>query len=117
MKILIAEDEPVMLALIAAHLTDHGFHVILACDGQEAIEQFNATQPDLVITDLMMPLTSGLELITIIKSGHRAETPVIVLSALDQESMVQQAFNLGACDFISKPFEVSELAARVRRFV
>jgi DNA-binding response OmpR family regulator len=117
MKILIAEDEAMMLAALQKNLEDEGYEVIATTDGQEAIEKFQSLHPDLVITDILMPYTSGLELIGVIKSYTEQNTPVIVLSAMGQEATVLEAFNLGADDFITKPFNPIELSLRVKRLL
>lgn len=117
MKILIAEDEAIMLSLLEKNLRDDGYEVMIATDGQQAIEKFKAFKPDLVITDILMPYVSGLELIGLIKSYVEQNTPVIVLSAMGQEATVLEAFNIGADDFITKPFNPSELTLRVKRLL
>jgi two-component system response regulator VicR len=117
MKILIAEDEAMMLAALQKNLQDDGHEVIVATDGQEAIEKYRAHKPDLIITDILMPYTSGLELIGVVKSDTENNTPVIVLSAMGQEATVMEAFNLGADDFITKPFSPTELSLRVKRLL
>lgn len=117
MKILIAEDEAMMLAALQKNLQDDGYEVIPTTDGQEAIEKYRTQQPDLIITDILMPYTSGLELIGVVKSDKEKSTPVIVLSAMGQEATVMEAFNLGADDFITKPFNPSELSLRVKRLL
>lgn len=117
MKILIAEDEAMMLAALRKNLEDDGYEVLSATDGQEAIELFQKHQPNLVITDILMPYASGLDLIGIIRSHHEQNTPVIVLSAMGQEATVLEAFNLGADDFLTKPFNPAELSLRVKRLL
>lgn len=117
MKILIAEDEAMMLAALQKNLQDDGYEVIATTDGQEAIEKYRTLKPDLIITDILMPYTSGLELIGVIKSDTELNTPVIVLSAMGQEATVLEAFNLGADDFITKPFNPTELSLRVKRLL
>lgn len=116
MKILVAEDEAIMLALLEKNLRDEGYDVFLANDGQEAIEQLQQQAPDLVITDILMPYTSGMELISYIRSQH-PELPIIVLSALGQEATVMEAFKLGADDFITKPFVPAELSLRIQKLL
>jgi DNA-binding response OmpR family regulator len=117
MKILVAEDEALMLAALKKNLEDDGYEVIATSDGQQAIEQFQAQKPDLVITDILMPYTSGLELIGVVRSQPEPHIPIIVLSALGQEATVLEAFNHGADDFITKPFKPVELSLRVRRLL
>ena len=117
MKILVAEDEPLMLLAIEAKLKNEGFEVIGAQDGREALKILETTTPDLIITDILMPYTSGLELISIVKSDPNRKLPIIVLSGLGQEDTVMEAFQLGADDFITKPFNPTELSVRVKRLM
>ncbi|CAA9514804.1 MAG: hypothetical protein AVDCRST_MAG96-2630 [uncultured Segetibacter sp.] len=117
MKILVAEDEPLMLMAIEAKLKNDGFEVMGAPDGREALKILENYQPDIIITDILMPYTSGLELISIVKSGSNKKTPIIVLSGLGQENTVMEAFQLGADDFITKPFNPTELSVRVKRLL
>jgi len=116
MKILIAEDETLMLKTMELKLKRDGHTVITTTNGRDAIELLNQSYFDLVITDIMMPYTSGLELLSYVKSQHGKITPVIVLSAMGQENVVVEAFNLGADDYITKPFSPTELSLRVNRF-
>ncbi len=117
MKILIAEDEPVMLMAIEKKLRSDGYEVVATKDGNEALKAFEADLPDLIITDILMPYTSGLELIGIVKSTRGKNIPVIVLSGLGQEETVLEAFQLGADDFLTKPFNPLELSLRVKRLL
>jgi DNA-binding response OmpR family regulator len=117
MKILVAEDEPLMLMAIEAKLRNDGYEVVGVGDGREALKAFEASTPDLIITDILMPYTSGLELIGIVKSHTSAKIPIIVLSALGQEETVMEAFQLGADDFLTKPFNPTELSVRVKRLL
>lgn len=117
MKILVAEDEPLMLMAIVAKLKNEGFEVVGSPDGREALKALEAFTPDLIITDILMPYTSGLELIGIVKSNQLKKIPIIVLSGLGQEDTVMEAFQLGADDFITKPFNPTELSVRVKRLL
>lgn len=117
MKILVAEDEEIMLSVIEAKLKNEGFEVVCAADGREALKILENYSPDIIITDILMPYTSGLELISIVKSDLNKKIPIIVLSGLGQESTVMEAFQLGADDFITKPFNPSELSVRVKRLL
>jgi DNA-binding response OmpR family regulator len=116
MKILVAEDEPLMLMAIEAKLKNEGFEVTGVSDGQEALKALEKELPDLLITDILMPYTSGLELISIVRTNYK-KIPIIVLSGLGQEDTVMEAFQLGADDFLTKPFNPTELAVRVRRLL
>lgn len=117
MKILVAEDEPLMLMAIEAKLKMEGFNVVVSHDGREALKELENFVPDLIITDILMPYTSGLELISIVKSTVQKKVPIIVLSAMGQEDTVMEAFQLGADDFLTKPFNPTELSVRVRRLL
>lgn len=117
MKILIAEDEPFMAALIEKRLLSEGYEIIRTTDGREALKLAEQENPDLIITDILMPFTSGLELIGIIKSSFTKKIPIIVLSGMDQEATVLEAFALGADDFLTKPFNPGELSMRVKRLL
>lgn len=117
MKILIAEDEPIMRKTLEMRLKKDGHEVIVAADGREALQQLALSDPDLVITDIMMPYASGLEIVGAVKQEGKRRIPVIILSAMGQENVVVEAFSLGADDFMTKPFSPNELAIRVKRFM
>lgn len=115
MKILVAEDEPILLRTIELRLKKDGHEVITSIDGREALAKIEAEEPDLIIADIMMPFASGLEIVGAVKKKN-SQTPVIILSAMEKESVVLEAFQLGADDYITKPFSLSELSVRVKRF-
>ena len=116
MKILVAEDEPLILRLIEMCLVQGGYKVIKAINGLEAFEKIESHQPQLIITDLMMPHMSGFELIEEVKIKLKIDTPIIVLSSLDDEETMDKATFLGASDYIIKPFVRSDLLTRVAKF-
>lgn len=114
-KILIVEDDELMIKILQFILKKEGYQITISKDGLNAIERIPIIEPDLVITDVMLPYKSGLEVINFIKSNYK-DTPVIVLSALgEEERTVVEAFKLGADDFIAKPFNPNELMLRVKR--
>lgn len=117
MKILVAEDEPLMRMAIEARLKKDGYDVTGVSDGREALKLIEQSPPDLLITDILMPYTSGLELIAIVKTNSAYNLPVIVLSGIGEEATVLEAFQLGAEDFLTKPFNPSELSVRVKRLL
>jgi DNA-binding response OmpR family regulator len=117
MKILVAEDEPMLLKTIELKLKKEGYEVIATADGREAIARIQETDPDMVITDIMMPYASGLEIVSIVKKPGNKRIPVIMLSAMEQEKVVMEAFELGADDYITKPFSLNELVIRVKRLI
>ncbi|MGI8950232.1 MAG: response regulator transcription factor [Chitinophagaceae bacterium] len=118
MQILVAEDEPLVLLSLQKQLTSEGYEVISVTDGREALSALeNSNSPNLIITDILMPFTSGLELIGIVKANQQKNIPILVLSGLGQESTVMEAFQLGADDFLTKPFIPAELSMRVKRLL
>lgn len=114
MLILIAEDDELILRTIEHKLVKEGHTVILTRNGKEAIEKIMALEIDLVITDIMMPFASGIEILAAINSIGK-QLPVIVLSSMGQEEVVVDAFDLGASDFMVKPFSPNELFLRIKR--
>jgi two-component system response regulator VicR len=116
MHILIAEDDELILRTIEYKLVKEGHDVILTRNGKDAIEKIKETDIDLVITDIMMPFASGIEILAAIKSIGK-KIPVIILSSMGQEEVVVEAFDLGASDFMVKPFSPNELTLRIKRLV
>ena len=115
MKILICEDEEIMLTALEFRLRKQGFQVIKAEDGLQAKAKLISEEPDLVIADIMMPHVSGLELIQYIRLDLKKDLPVSFISALEYEDVILEAFRLGANDFITKPFKPYELILRIRK--
>ncbi|WP_293889097.1 MULTISPECIES: response regulator transcription factor [unclassified Sphingobacterium] len=114
MLILIAEDDELVLRTVEHKLVKEGHEVVLTRNGREAIEKINELDLDLVVTDIMMPFASGIEILSAIKRVGKA-IPVIVLSSMGQEEVVVDAFDLGASDFMVKPFSPNELILRIKR--
>ncbi len=117
MKILVAEDETIMQKTIELRLQKDGHEIVIAKDGRQALEQLEGFSPDLIITDIMMPYASGLEIIGVVRNRPGKRTPIIILSGMGQEDVVLEAFKLGADDYITKPFSPNELSVRVKRFI
>jgi two-component system cell cycle response regulator len=112
--ILVADDEPVNLALIKRRLEWEHYRVETAEDGGQAVEAARRTLPDLIILDVMMPVLDGLEACRLLKEDPATrDIPVIFLSALDDTDTKVRGLSLGANDYVSKPFRVEELLARV----
>jgi len=111
-RILLAEDEEALRDFITRNLRARGFEVLEADNGLEAMAQWEREQPHLLILDIMMPRMDGLEVCRRVRE-HSA-VPIIVLTALDAESDKVTALDLGADDYLTKPFGVEELLARVR---
>jgi len=117
-KVLIIEDEELMIKALEFRLKKDGYEVELARDGRQGIEKLDNNTYDLVITDIMMPFVSGLEVVSYIKKNVlMSHTPVIVLSSIGLERVVMEAFELGVDDFMTKPFNLGELVIRVKKFV
>jgi two-component system KDP operon response regulator KdpE len=112
MRILVVDDEPQITRVLRASLSSSGYEVLLARDGVEAFDLFRESAPDLVITDLFMPRMDGIELTRAIR--QLGDTPVIILSVREQETMKVAALDEGADDYVTKPFSMQELLARVR---
>lgn len=117
MKILVVEDDPTLLRTIEIRLKKDGHEVCLAIDGQEALDRFAEFAPELIITDIMMPYASGLEITSFVRQQSGKKVPVIILSSMGQEDVVLEAFQLGADDYITKPFSPNELSVRVKRLL
>lgn len=111
-RILIVDDEPQITRMLRAALVSSGYDVVKAGNGREGLDVFQASKPDLVITDLSMPVMDGLALTEAIRRISRV--PIIVLSVRATESMKIDALDAGADDYVTKPFAVPELLARVR---
>lgn len=114
-KILLIEDERLILKTLIFKLTKEGFNVISAPDGRKGLEMFEKERPDLVVTDIMMPYVNGLEVVKQIKETPNCATKVILLTSLGQEETVLRAFELGADDFMTKPFSPAELTIRIKK--
>ena len=111
-RILVVDDDENIRTTLAQNLRTHGFDVIAAADGTEAAERFASARPDLVLTDLAMPRADGFELIQQIRAG--GATPIVVLSVRGGDLDKVRALDLGADDYVTKPFSTPELLARVR---
>lgn len=111
-RILIIDDEPQITRVLRASLGAQGYDVRTANDPEDGLQLFRDWSPDLVITDLMMPKMTGVELCRAIRT--KATIPVIVLSVRDHERSKVDALDAGADDYITKPFGIHELLARVR---
>jgi two-component system KDP operon response regulator KdpE len=111
-RILVVDDEPQLTRVLRTGLKSRGYDVRAAADGLSGIETFNDWHPDLVITDLAMPNVDGLELCRRLR--RISQVPIIVLSAKGEEKTKVEALDIGADDFVTKPFGIDELLARVR---
>src|SRR5207244_13227320 len=111
-RILVVDDEQEITLVLRSGLTTHGFDVRVAGEGQAALELFQAWTPDLVITDLSMPNMNGLKLCRRLR--EISPVPIIILSVKGDEATKVEALDAGADDYVTKPFGLGELLARVR---
>lgn len=116
-NILVIEDDALMLKSLEFRLKKDGYAVQTAPDGREALKLIEANKFDLIITDIMIPFVTGLEIVSRIKTDPQKNTPIIVLSGVGLENVVLEAFKLGADDFMTKPFIINELSVRVRKLI
>ncbi|MDB6066171.1 MAG: Two component transcriptional regulator, winged helix family [Pedosphaera sp.] len=117
-KILVVDDEPDAVELIKFNLKAGGYEVITAADGEEALKKARAVLPDLIILDLMLPEVDGLEVCKILRRDQRvAATPIIMLTAKAAEIDRVLGLELGADDYVTKPFSPRELMLRVKRLL
>ncbi len=117
MKILVCEDDFMMIKAIEHKLKSDQYEVDVANNGNLAIEKIKLTNYDLIITDLLMPFIGGIELINIVRNELSLKMPIIVLSTLSDEDSIIEAFKLGADDYMTKPFSPSEVSIRVKRLL
>ncbi len=114
-KILVVDDEKDIVDLIAYNLEKEGFAVIKAYDGETALKQVRTENPDLMILDLMLPGIQGIEICKRVRSGPKGiDLPIIMLTAKGSEVDKVLGLEVGADDYVTKPFSVKELLARVR---
>jgi DNA-binding response OmpR family regulator len=114
-QLLLAEDDELLASLLEYRLKLAGFEVVLARDGKEVKEYLTTKTTDIIVSDIMMPYFSGIELVDYLRNTLHSQIPVIVISAAGNEENVLTAFELGANDFIAKPVNPSELLVRVNR--
>ncbi|MFZ0492684.1 MAG: response regulator transcription factor [Acidimicrobiia bacterium] len=111
-RVLIVEDESTLAATVRFHLDREGFEVDVALDGIQGLESFRAREPDIVLLDLMLPGMPGMDVCRQIRTT--SDVPVIMLTAKDSEADIVAGLEVGADDYVTKPFSMRELTARVR---
>jgi DNA-binding response OmpR family regulator len=116
MKVLIVEDEELVRKALEFRLKKEGYQVLACADGRKGIEAIESDKFDLVITDMMLPFNNGLEVVNKLKQVSK-ETPIIVLTNIGLENVVLDAFNMGADDYMTKPFSPNELSVRIKRLM
>ena len=115
MLIHVVEDDILLLKTLAFKLTKDGYVVVTSKNGFDAIEYLKENEPDLIVTDIMMPFVNGLEIISFVRNEKKSKVPIIVLSSAGLEKTVLEAFELGADDFVTKPFSPNELVIRIKK--
>lgn len=111
-KVLVVDDEKPISDIIKFNLAKEGFDVVVAYDGEEALEKVESENPDLIVLDLMLPKVDGLEVAKRVRANHT--TPIIMVTAKDSELDKVLGLELGADDYVTKPFSNRELVARVK---
>jgi len=117
-KILIVDDEIDLLRVTAFRLKNFGYDILTASNGQEALELIRKDPPDLILLDLRIPLISGYEVCKKLKSDNKLKTiPVIIFTASVAGDLAGKMADIGADDFISKPFESQELLEKIKKLI
>lgn len=111
-KILLVEDERKLADTIQQGLFEHGYQVTIATDGQKGLDYFNGNSFDLILIDLNLPFISGYDLVNMIRNANK-HIPIIIITALNNTNHKLKGFDLGADDYLVKPFDFKELLARV----
>ncbi|MCB0594794.1 MAG: response regulator [Lewinellaceae bacterium] len=114
-KILICEDEEILLTALKFRLQKQGYELFLAVDGKEARDIIQKERPDLIVTDIDVPKISGMELISLVRNDMEMNVPIIIIAPLENENLILEAMQKGADDFVTKPFKPVELVLRIRR--
>ena len=112
---MIVDDNPANIEVAVAHLQLEGYGIETAASARQALDKLNIIRPDLILLDIMMPVTDGFELCKIIKADEKlSDIPIIFLTAMNQPDDMVKAFSSGAVDYIAKPFHKEELVSRVK---
>jgi DNA-binding response OmpR family regulator len=112
--ILLADDDDILVDLVCYRLQQDGHELLVAQNGEEAVELARERKPDLIILDAMMPVLNGIETLRVLRDDRQTkETPIMMLTSRKGEADVVNALKLGANEYVTKPFRPDELAARV----
>src|SRR5215216_7596408 len=112
MKVLVVDDDVDLLDLMTYALRREGYNVVAAVDGQQALQRWESENPDIVLLDGNLPKVDGFEVCRRIR--HESKTPIILLTARDDEPDIVRGLTLGADDYVTKPFSTTQLLARIR---
>ncbi|MCL5244359.1 response regulator transcription factor [Cellulophaga sp. 20_2_10] len=114
-RLLLAEDDELLSSLLKFRLEKSGYAVDVVVNGKDVKKYLTTTTPDLIVSDIMMPYMSGIELIDYVRNELNSKLPIIIISSAGNEENVLNAFEMGANDFLSKPVSPPELLIRVAR--
>jgi len=115
-RILVADDDRVTSRFVSSLLEGEGYEVLVADDGQHAVELALEYRPDLIVSDLIMPYRDGFEVLRVLRDESRlARIPVVILSMKDREEDIVRCLEEGADDYVVKPFNARELVVRIRK--
>ena len=117
-KVLLVDDEKDIVEVIASRLKANNYNVIIAYDGQEALDKTHKEKPDLIILDLMLPKMDGYKVCGLLKTDTRYnKIPIIIFTARAQESDMKMGQEVSADDYITKPFDPEELLFKIKKFI
>jgi CheY-like chemotaxis protein/glycosyltransferase involved in cell wall biosynthesis len=117
MKILAIDDQKLVLIPLEIRLKELGYEIITETSALKGIELFNSFQPDLVIVDINMPETSGIDVVKYIRQKRKSNIPIMILSGNTDENIISEAFDLGVNDYLKKPLSLRELCSRTKRLI
>ncbi len=117
MKILIVDDSKLMLEVLSHYLKGEGYETSVAEDGFQALDLIQKEKIDLIVSDIMMPNISGLELLNLLKKFYFNNIPIILISSLDKKAFIQRSMGLGAIDFVTKPIDFKNLSHLVKKYL
>jgi|SRR6185312_6597221 len=116
MRVLVVDDDTMMLSAITKKLEDNKIEVISTTDAVEGLKILSDEKIDLIISDIIMPCISGFTFLTMLRNFYYSKVPLILISGYNQQSILQNAYNLGASYFISKPIDYEQLLIKVEEF-
>jgi len=117
-RVLVVDDDPVIVRLLEVNFEMEGFEVLTAVDGMDGVEKARAEQPDIVVSDVMMPKLNGLELTVALKGDDATKhIPIVLLSAKAQVGDIRAGLDAGADDYVTKPFEPLDLIDRITKLL
>jgi DNA-binding response OmpR family regulator len=116
-KILIIDDDKMIVTILQFRLAKEKFNIMVCEDGKKAKKLMEVEKPDLVIADIMMPMVSGLEIVNFIRNKKKWDIPIFVLSSINDDKTLLEAYSLGADEFVTKPFSPEELVIRVKKML